>query len=505
MKRQIAHLILLFFLFSCGKQEFTPVKSPQTSIISAATTTTTGNICAGSTLVNPPVDILLLWDNTSSFNFVTAETKNALATLISSISSGFDYHILSAPLVTYAGAPTLFESVLIAKNSQGLDATAMAILKPMTQAINSLSFSTGPGSMEKGIERSLYMIESNRINGIFRNNAYTIVVIMSNEDDKGCEISTGFNSCAPIDVANYMAPIQERLLCLRGNAYSPNCAGVNSLNANMLRVMNVSPLTMCPNGLGRINTRYRNVSKYLYESPYSNGWPSPTDSKTPFSLAGVNFPDSFDLCQANFTNMFSGVNNAIQQSVINHVYNYWPIASATTSIDPNSIVVTRSDGKTLINHTGEKTIPVEGFTFAGTLMAQNTRLYPTVGEPYSGKMIQLYGVPGNDLLSSPLCFNISYQPEKATYGYIFLQNGLPYIPSIEVQINGAIVPQSATNGWEYLGLQYVSSLDNTLKILNIPASSQSGYFIKLNGSYKLPNNPVSPIQVSVLYNGAAVP
>jgi len=62
------------------------------------------------------------------------------------------------------------------------------------------------------------------------------------------------------------------------------------------------------------------------------------------------------------------------------------------------------------------------------------------------------------------------------------------------------VPKSSTEGWDYMGLQFTSSLDPNLKIVDLPSGgASSGYYIRLNGSYKFNNTAGSSVAVNVYY------
>ncbi len=483
------YFFTLLLIMSCAKEEFQTIKSGQNASISQVTTSS-NKLCSQHTLVKPKVDILMIWDNSSSFNFVTSATKSAMTNLITSVSEGFDYHLLNAPLVPAETGAT-FEMSLVASDSSSVSGNAVGILKSKDQAVATLAFSQGNGSTERGIDRAVQIIENNRSNGIFRDGAYTIIVVMSNEDDKGCELQYGYNSCTSYDRNAYLAPKKEKLLCLRGNASGVNCSGTTSLNSSMMRFITIAPLTMCSSGLNKINNNYKTVSKFLYEAPYTNGWPTSNDHLNP-EIAG--YFDSYNICTIDFSHIFDGVNSAIKQTLIKHVYNFWPVASTSASVDPDTIRVVRDDGKVLVNRTNESS-PSDGFAYIGNQVNHATRSYPTAGEPYTGKMIQLFGSNDNDLIVYPRCLTVTYSEVKSQYGYIYLQNGQPYVPSIEVRINGATVPQSTTDGWQYMGLQYTSSLDSQYKVANMPAGTVSGYFIKLNGSYQVNNSQGVSIQV----------
>ncbi len=495
MKNKLLMMAMVLLFSACAKEEFAVNKGTQNTSLSTLETTA-NKLCSQSTLISPKVDILMLWDNSSSFNFVTTATKSSMSNLISAVSENFDYHLLTLPLVP-ASTTNLYEGQLVVKNNTGLSGGALSIVKTKDAAVSGLGFTPGNGSAEVGVDRAISVIEQNRSNGIFRNDAYTIIVVISNEDDKGCGLS-GPVCTTNYDKDQYIDPKINKLLCLRGNTYA-SCTGTGytqatSLNSTMMRFINISPLTSCSSGNYKMNYSYRKVAKSLYEAPYNNGWPTSNDHLSP-DLSG--YPDSYNLCSIDFSHIFDGVNTAIKQTLLKHKYDYWPVTGATTSIDESTIRVVRSDGKILTNRTGESN-PADGFTFDNVSQSRNTRFYPTAGEPFVGKMIQLHGVDGNDLVVYPDCLTVTFSAEKTTYGYIYLQYGEPNTSTIEVYINGTKIPQSATNGWDYMGLQYTSALDQSYKVANIPAGTTSGYFLRLNGSYKIQNT--SSNTINVLYN-----
>jgi len=494
MKKSLYLLASLLVLTSCAKEEFAINKGLQSGSVNPIVQTST-KLCSQHTLISPQVDILMLWDNSSSFNFVTTASKSSMTKLIESVSENFDYHILSLPLVPASTANPLYEGILVAKDSASVSGSATSILKTKEQAVATLAFTPGPGSNERGVDRATSIIEANRSNGIFRNGAYTIIVLMSNEDDKGCEMDTGYASCTSYDRANYLAPKKTKLLCLRGNT-AVNCggSGVSSpLNSAMMRFITIAPLTACTSGFNKMNASYREVSKTLYEASYTNGWPTSNDHLSP-DVTGA--PDSYNLCSIDFTHIFDGVNTAIKQTLIKHKYEYWPVANLNADVDPDTLRVVRSDSKILKNTTDESN-PTEGYKYIGDQTNHATRIEPTPGEPFTGKMIQLIG---NDKLVYPDCLTVTYDAKKLKYGYIYLKYGQPLVSSIEVRINGSLVPQSTTNGWSFIeNLTLVASLDQSLKIYDLPPGAPSGYFLKLNGSYQFQTSN-SAVNVSVYYN-----
>jgi hypothetical protein len=503
MKHTIRKIVFLTFMAlmisSCAKEEFAVNKGTQNKTESAALETN-ATLCAQSTLISPKVDILMLWDNSTSFNVVTPETRASMGNLISSVSENFDYHVLSVPLISTNSNP-LYQAQLVAKNKTGLGSSALGILKSKEVAASSLSFTPSPLASEPGVDRAISILQ-NSGNGIFRQDAYTIIVVISNEDDDTCESETRYASCASSDWLPRLETRINKLLCLRGNTYE-NCAnaGVAPLNSTMMRFINISPLTSCSTGNNKINYRYRTVAQRLYEAEYSNGWPKSNDHLSPV-VAGAF--DSYNLCSISFSHIFDGVNTAIKQTLLKHKYDYWPVADSNASIDPDTIRVVRSDGKILSNRAINPSAP-NGYELildtdgkAKTLTNQNTRYYPTVGESFTGKMIKLYGNEGNDKVVYPDCLKVTYTAEKLKYGYIYLKYGEPNVSTIEVRINGAVIPQSSSNGWSYMGLQYTAALDQNLKVSDLPAGSTSGYIVKLNGNAQFDNT--SAVSITVYYN-----
>jgi hypothetical protein len=266
----------------------------------------------------------------------------------------------------------------------------------------------------------------------------------------------------------------------------------------MMRFINIAPLTSCSSGLGKVNERYRKVAKSVYDASYSNGWPNSNDNLNPFTSGGTQYPDNYDICSIDMNHIFDGVNTAIKQSLIKHVYDFWPVAGSATSLDPDTIRVVRDDGKVLVNRTSQSS-PSDGYAYIGNQSNHYTRSLPTQGENYTGQMIQLFGTNDNDKIVYPHCLTVTYDAQKLQYGYIYLKYGEPQVSSIVVKINGAVVPQNATDGWDYMGLQFTNSLDPNLKVVDLPNGASSGYFLRLNGSYKFNNTAGAAVNVVVNY------
>lgn len=498
-------LIASFLLLSCTKAEFSANKINQSKSINAVTSYT-HQLCSQSTLVSPKVDVLLLWDNSSSAFFINTQTKDSFKRLISSVSENFDYHILSAPLVLPNNVSnSLYQASLVAKDPTSVTGAASTILKSKEQAAAALSFSPASGNLEPGVDRATSIIQANRgEGGIFRDGAYTIIVVMSNGDDTSCESEQGYlnSGCAPATWTSQIQTKINKLLCLRGNT-NVTCTGTTPLNSSMMRFINISALTSCTRG-DTINERYREVAKAIYEAPYTNTWPLPTDNLNPFiSAKGTPYPDNYNICSSSFdfNRIFDGVNTAIKQTLLAHKYDFWPAAGSSESLDPDTLRVTRVDingtNTDLANNTAEVS-PSNGFKYIGVQSAHSTRFYPTTGEYFTGKMVQLFGA---DQLTYPNCLKVTYSEIKSNYGYIYLTRGEPYTSSIVVKKNGVVVPQDSSNGWDYMGLQDMAALDMAnYKVVDFPYEHPviRGYIIRLNGSAKFTNS--GDVQVEVNYN-----
>ena len=483
MKNTLMLLASLIVLSSCAKEEFAANKGSQAGSVSPLETTSI-KACAQSTLISPKVDILVLWDNSTSFNIVTPETKASMGKLISSISERFDYHILSVPLIS-SDSNTLYQAQLVTKDETGLASNAIAIRRSKEQVAASLSFSLSNSAAEPGIDRATQVVSNNRSNGIFRQDAYTMIVVISNEDDDSCEASQPQVAGACAD-STWKAQINTKvsnLLNLKA-----------SLNSTMMRFINISPLQACSlNGNRFPGSRYKTVAKSIYDA----GYPVATDQ---FDNSN---PDSHDLCTTSFSTIFDKVSSSIQQTLLKHKYDFWPVAAPGKVFDPDTIRVVRSDGKILTNRTGESS-PGDGYAYVG-LQNRNTRYAPSAGEKFDGHMIQLFGSEGNDKIVYPDCLTVTFDGVKSTYGYAYLKYGEPVVSTIQVykSVNGSgfvAIPQSSSNGWDYVGLQFTSALDPNYKVIDLPSGANSGYFIRLNGSYKFQNSTSTTTSIRVDYN-----
>jgi len=477
LKKYLPLFIFAIYALSCSKQEFTANKSKDSSSISPVEQYK-NNLCSSSTLIKPPVDFLFLWDNTGSQNLIVPELKKALYNTVNLISSRFDYHILLAPLIATSNED-MGQAMLVSSTPKDIDPNTLQTYgKSFDQAVANLPYPATTVN-EKGLDRAIALLKNNQANGIFRKNAYTIVVIMSNGDDYS--FNPPGDQVSPVLREAFIKAKKEELIKIRNE----------QLKSLMFRFMSMVPQSYCPAVIGKngeANTVYKEISKLLYETPYTNGMPTPDDQN------GRSTSDSYDICTANdFTHIFDGINGAIQDVVIKHRYDYWPVVDASIkTINSSDIRVRKNTGVELSEN------DPNGFTWVGGPITQNTRYEPTPGEPYTGYLIKLNGT---GRIQYPECLIIETTSAIEYYGYIQLTS-TPMAGTIKVEINGKAIPESATNGWQAIG--YVTSQNIKIKSPtdlspSTPEVLKSGYFLKLYGDAVYSNGAT----VKVIYDPQA--
>ena len=487
LKRNCTVLLLGLFLAasigSCTKAIFSPVKENQDGVINPITTSST-SACAAFTTIKPQVDFLFLWDNSTSSNFINSATKAALNNTVNLISARFDYHILLAPLLGSGNQYASFASF----SPDGLNGQAMGMKIDVSNADAALdTFPTVPGSFENGASRAVNLLSLNSGNGIFRQNAYTIVVVMSNQDDTSW-VQGAFP--AEADRQNYLSGRRHELLCIRGN-YNPqsgSCAGFTALNSLQMRFMHIGPqVDRCGGSQPQyspVHNTYRDLANFIYTADFTNFNPKPNDQ------LGRPFPDSHDICnQGNFARIFDGVNNSILDQVLAHKYNFWPVASVSApAINPSEITVVKNPGGIVIPRLSTPPAPGgTGFIYTDINQTVNTRFEPTPGEPFTGRVIQLFG---NGVVTFPECLSVTTQNPVEFFGFVHLQTK-PVESTISLTINGVTIPQGGPNGWELLksggAPQFFPSFNIRIQGPGnhnpaTPAVNRSGYFLKVEGT-----------------------
>jgi hypothetical protein len=459
----LGYLFLIIFV-SCTKHEFSAIKNQETNT-APLTFTNSDEICAQYTLIKPEVDYLFLWDNSSSQTFVTDETKAALNNTIDLISDRFDYHIVLAPLIIGDNEDINTNQFLIAYNKDGLNESALDVLVDRDQAADKLSnYTTSSSAEEHGAKRAVDIINANIENGIFRKNAYTLIVVMSNGND---QFYTSMGLADGKATSDYKNEQVQSLIKLRDE----------TLSGSEMRFISLVAHSSCKTGW-RTGETYKDISSEIYISKYG--------SSESGDQQGSNTPDSFDICNEDFLHLFDGPNNIILDTVIQHQYDYWPISAVETPLafDPNTLVVKKSNGDEYFEVAGESS--GTGWKYVGYLEDQPTRFEPSSGEFFTGHLVQLFG---DAKVTYPECLMISSESPTYYYGYIKLATK-PLEDSIKVTINGITVNESTSDGWEYIGYQPAMNIkiqgpnnpSDTYQSALPEENENEGYFLKIHGN-----------------------
>ncbi len=458
MKKTLPVLItLLLFLAACGKEEFAIKKQSENATTPTLTKYATQS-CSTFSVDMPKVDFLFLWDNSSSQFFINDTTKAALGNLVTKISPKFDAHIMIAPLIVSGSDQSVGPKYLaVTHDTEGLSSAAMALLVPLDQIAGKLtSFQTAGSSMEPGFDRAMALLNAHKgSDGIFRQNAHTIIVTMSNGND-----SSGI-VVLPAD------PVQDRTTFdSRKNLFDGIKTSLNAIEFRYMTLVAHSPCTLSGGISSRRGTRYIDMSNAF----------------------GIS--DSYDICATGFEAAFNGINSAITDQLVKHVYNYWPAITSNVNINEEVITVTKvminpADGSVLSE------IPLikddaNGFKYIGYKENWNTRIEPSIGEPATGVMIELFG---SGKATYPECIRINTQAPYDYYGYIALERE-PDTSTIVLTIDGVSIGPSSSNGWEYVGFANNKNIrvDKNGNTVASPAENRSGYFLKLSGSAVYSNN-----------------
>lgn len=470
MKRVLNYLLICIFLLSCAKEEFAPTTRTNVEAVSIQETFTFNSDCSNNfTLVKPPVDFLFIFDNSTSTNFITPETKAALRNTINYVSENFNYHIMVAPLLTSTANVNEGASLTVT-NTDGLTSTAVSMVVPndSNQLLDRVAaIQTQPGSQEFGFARAVDLISSNRSNGIFRQDAYTIVVTISNENADWVQTGPGQQGNAA-ERADFTSN-RDNLIGLS-----------NSLNSEQFRYMSLVPAASECQPFFKNGWRYREMSQAIYTHNQTSkpGFVDPSPKAD---------PDNFDICSGNYDYIFTQLNQTIQAIVLNHTYDHWKIASTTDpSFDPISLRVFKQLDNT--NRVEILESPVNGYQYIGLQTNLNTRILPTPGEPQTGFMLRLNG---SAQVTFPECLVIQALATADHFGYAVASEE-PDLSSVVFKKNGQSFGQSTTSfsggktdGWEYLGFQ----TNFNIRISGpgdftpaTPAVNRTGYIFKLNGN-----------------------
>lgn len=448
MKRITTIIIFIFtlnFLSSCGEESLTTGTITVTEVGTKIQSFDPKKCESQSRFINPPVDILFVVDNTKSTNKPTFQNiKSQIQNTVNTISNEFDYHIYVAPLLS--NGEDIKSYPLILNNPSSIE--NLALVNNISAAnLQFFSIPTG-ANKEKGFTRAHDIIQANRANGIFRNNADTIIVMISNGYDTESMIDIGETKFFSLE--KYL-PLKQKLIALK-----------DSLNAKSFRFLSLVAHSDC-NGFEK-GENYIQMSSDIYNSMGYNDDPR---------------SNSYDLCGQNFDQLFSSVNKSIKKILVGHRYNHWLVTTAKAeSIQEDDITIV----KVLANKTQVK-IPkssINGFTYLEYKENFPTRYYPDEGEPVTGLVVKLNG---NAEVTYPECIIAKTRTPTEYFGFVALTEE-PDVDTIKVQVRGEDISKSTENGWSYIGYSEIKNI----KVVGPgntpiePPLNKSGYFIKLHGN-----------------------
>lgn len=473
--------LISLFTLSCGEEVLTQ-STLDNSVTASNIQAFELNTCTQMTFEKPPVDLLFVVDNSgssllNSFKNIKQQIRNTVNTL----SVDFDYHIYIAPLIPLPNdSLTQYQAIvsdtatLVHPTTKASTVSNVNVTTP--ENISFFAQATGNNN-EHGFSRAEALISANRDNGLFRKNANTIIVTISNGDDnEAIQTINGnqyFNPTVFSNLKNSLLKFSKK--------YSDSNSVSNPLEAESLRYISLVAHSNCNSW--RKGSNYKKMSREIYSYMGNTDDPAAQDSQ--------------DLCSGNYSNLFSAINNSIKAIVVGHKYDHWKISNAQASqIQEDDITVSRVSPNGSITEIPSGS--VNGFEYLGYKVNQNTRYEPSIGEPTSGLMIKLNGTAR---VAYPDCLIAKTRTPTEYFGFFALPRE-PQLNSIQVIIRGQEINQSSTNGWEYIGWHEVKNTKvsgpNNARIL--PALNKTGYFIKLNGNSIFTNGD----SIQVYYKPAAL-
>lgn len=454
--------------------------------------------CSNGELIRPKVDFLIVWDNSGSTNPISASVKKSLSDVIQTISTRFDYRIVTAPMLAPVSLETLktnsalklqdFNTFSLITNTP-TDLKVDGNINPFNIMVGfneaNILNSDGIGSTgEKGFARVVYIVEELLLGTqIFRKGANTIIVVISNEDDDDFPSGTINSGQNAGDISPHITTLSSVK---------------SQLESRMFRFMTIVPHTpICPPDRGtltRVGTRYKKMSSHFLAQAQAQG---ADDDQGQISQ------DSYDLCSINFSSIFSGINESIKGITFNFVYGFWKIDHAdTTPIDPRDIIAYKvSDPGNIFPQLSAPDPSANGFYLIPGVQKVNSRIgrinkdtgifQTDTGDEIEGRILQLFG---SAQVVFPDCLAVITRSPREYFGYASADRN-PNVDQLEVFINDQLIPRGGPNGWEFIGFQKsfnikVKGPDNPSNPYAPadPPKLETGYIIKLNGTSIMTNN-----------------
>ena len=412
----------------------------------------------------PPLDILLLYDNSTSLYYFKRNIKAAIRELGTKLTNFEDYRICIAPLVYQGESNREFKcQSYVQTNPQNSSASTTP------QGLNDITIDgiTTNIYSEKGFERVYNILSKNKytsaeVDPIFRPEAVTVAIVVSNGDDTDyCRDSWGnISECGKI---NYWS---SKLLEYK-----------NELALKQIRfisVVNRQITSTCGGTVRYPGQRYSLFSRVVYEA---QGLTSDARATK----------DSYDLCSGDLTQIFTQIAESINNYKVGHKYASWPLGNMTGK-DPAKLQVWKGSQKIELVQGDIQ----NGFTYDPTTTPKNIRESPPISivspaEIYSGPFINLFGA---GKVIYPECLYIKKENYTKYYGYIVM-NDEPDIETLKVLINGKEIPQTTLNGWIFLGFKpsifLLVKSPQDLSPGPVPDENpqkyfKTGYVLKLHGS-----------------------
>jgi hypothetical protein len=453
MKFQWSVLVFLFIallLSGCGSEEFTTAPK-STSESASPLTSYSHSSCSSYTLIKPKVDILYVIDNSSSSYYIANDVRSAISDTVNRLSSDFDYRVIGTPLLETASANNDYQVLTNSTDLQGIPADTRRV----SSSGEFTFFGNSPVSgVERGLGRVVSFVNHHKSN-LIRNNAYLIVVLVSNGRDLEVEEDAGFgNGETRLNSINWDA----RLSSLRSLK--------TQLNSIQLRLISVTAKRVCQSGWRTSLKSYVKMANQLYQDSGAS------DSSS---------MDAYDLCDSSgISSIFTAINNSIRKVVLPHEYRYWPITFAenneSVSLEEIQVKKISSNGTSVTLQRGQDWVYEDKLTPQNV----NTRELPTPGEPIYGR----HFIRFSNRLVYPDCVLVTSVSRTEYFGYVVLPQK-PKVETISLRINGVPIQQSSTNGW--------SDISSSLSTRNIkvpfpnpgdenPPVIRTGFMLKLNGS-----------------------
>ena len=455
--------------------------------------------CAKSSLVKPKVDMLFLFDNSSSSFFLgPAERRNikrALSETIYTAVERFDYRIMVAPLIPRDRDSRQNKmrrgAAVAAENLRGISTAARKLVvsasdNQLVEKAGSIGSVGGAGN-EFGFSRAHEMISYHYGTGVFRKNSHMLIALFSNEDA---------DFLSDYDIA---APSRER------QDFAQNLGRLKEIAKKFRQFRFITAVAHRQGTCGltnvRLGRRYMNMSREIYQ--YNLGAVKKLGLKGGGAVGERGEADSFDLCRKNYLRIFDGISQVIEAEVVGHVYNYWPITNSSGTVFRVESVTKYLDKNTPVPMREGSS---NGWTFSfsnGHYDAQNTRIKPSPGEPFTGYLIKL---DGHAQVTFPECLQVETSTPLDYFGYIVVAEE-PDLKTVFYTKNGEkMAKKTAANqdGWEYLGFnkdQNIRIRDPNDHSPGTPRVNKTGYIFKLYGNAVYSNGdqvelnylPVPPI------------